>query len=72
MISTIHELRPLIPVTTPHGEGLAYLVIDYGSGGNTMILVTLDETGMTERYNIMSVKFKRNWTVGRINSIDYI
>ena len=37
----IHEFKTLIPVHTPHGEGDALLLIDYGIDVNTVWLVRL-------------------------------
>lgn len=37
----IHEFATKIPVHTPHGEGQAILVIDYGLDVNTVWLVRL-------------------------------
>jgi hypothetical protein len=37
----IHEFHTPIPVHTPHGEGEAYLLIDYGVNVNSVWLVRL-------------------------------
>lgn len=37
----IHEFRTPIPVKTPHGDGDAILIIDYGLNVNTVWLVRL-------------------------------
>jgi len=37
----IHEFKTPIPVHTPHGEGEAYLLIDYGINVNTTWVVRL-------------------------------
>ncbi len=37
----IHEFKTPIPVHTPHGEGDALLLIDYGIDVNTVWLVRL-------------------------------
>jgi hypothetical protein len=37
----IHEFRTTIPVKTPHGDGEALLLIDYGLNVNTVWVVRL-------------------------------
>jgi hypothetical protein len=37
----IHEFKTPIPVKTPHGDGEAYLLIDYGLNVNTVWVVRL-------------------------------
>lgn len=37
----IHEFKTPLPVHTPHGEGEAILIIDYGINVNTVWLVRL-------------------------------
>lgn len=45
----IHEFKPPIPVHTPHGEGVAIILIDYGLNVNTVWLVRL-KGGMVKHY----------------------
>ena len=45
----IHEFKPSIPVHTPHGEGVAIILIDYGLNVNTVWLVRL-KGGMVKHY----------------------
>lgn len=40
--STIHEFNSPIEVKTPHGDGQAILLIDYGLNVNTVWLVRLN------------------------------
>ena len=37
----IHEFKISIPVHTPHGEGQAILIIDYGIDANSVWMVRL-------------------------------
>jgi hypothetical protein len=37
----IHEFKTAIPVHTPHGEGRAILIIDYGLDTNSVWIVRL-------------------------------
>jgi len=41
-ISTIHEFNNSIDVKTPHGDGQAILLIDYGLAVNTVWVVRLN------------------------------
>ena len=45
----IHEFKPPISVHTPHGEGEAYILIDYGLNVNTVWLVRL-KGGIVKHY----------------------
>jgi len=45
----IHQFPTPIPVHTPHGEGEAILLIDYGIDVNTVWLVRL-EGGVVKHY----------------------
>ena len=45
----IHEFRTSIPVKTPHGDGEALLLIDYGINVNTVWVVKLDG-GIVKHY----------------------
>jgi len=45
----IHEFKTPIPVHTPHGEGNAILLIDYGIDVNTVWLVRL-KGGVVKHY----------------------
>lgn len=45
----IHEFKTPLPVHTPHGEGEAILLIDYGIDVNTVWLVRL-KGGVVKHY----------------------
>ena len=45
----IHEFKTTIPVKTPHGDGEALLLIDYGINVNTVWVVKLDG-GIVKHY----------------------
>lgn len=70
--TVIHELAPPIPVITIEGEGLAFAMIDYGFNEQTVFATVLDSTGMINMTIATEIKFKRNWTIGRLKTSDYI
>ena len=50
MASTIHELNNPIDVKTPHGDGQAIIMIDYGINVNTVWVVRLYGGGKVKHY----------------------
>ena len=55
----IHEFKTPLPVHTPHGEGAAILIIDYGIDVNTIWLVRL-EGGLIKHYNSDDIRVYGN------------
>jgi hypothetical protein len=64
-MSTLIQLNPPIPLTTPKGDGLAWLVIDYGVEHNLMWTVAIDETGELWTFSNHEVRAQKNITMGR-------
>lgn len=58
------QLSPPIPVETPHGEGMAIIVIDYGMQWNTIWVVVLQKTREIKHYDSNDVKLSKNFTFG--------
>ena len=55
----IHEFKTPLPVHTPHGEGEAILIIDYGIDVNTIWLVRL-EGGLIKHYKSDDIRVYGN------------
>lgn len=64
----ILQLNPPLPVTTPKGDGLAHLVIDYGAEHHLMWVVWLDASGECWTYPNPEIRACKNVTMGRITS----
>ncbi len=63
------QLNPPIPVICPKGQGLAYLVIDYGVDYDLMWVIAIDETGEFWTYPNPKVKAIKNITLGRVKEV---
>ncbi len=49
-------------VTTPHGDGQALFIIDYGPHENTVWVVALEKNGAVLHYNSNQIKLVKNDT----------
>ena len=61
----ILQLNPPIPVSTPKGDGLAWVLIDYGAEHHLMWVVAIDATGELWTYQNPEVRAVKNITMGR-------
>lgn len=62
----ITQLNPPIPLSTPKGNGTAWLVIDYGTEHNLMWTVAIDETGEIWTFQNPEVRALKNITMRRL------
>lgn len=62
---TMLQLNPSIPVITPKGSGMAFLVIDYSQEHDLMFTCAIDATGEIWTYATHLLKFQKNITLGR-------
>lgn len=62
----ILQLNPPIPLETPKGPGLAWLMIDYGAEFNLMWVVAIDKTAEIWTFENPKVRAQKNITMGRI------
>lgn len=62
----IIQLNPAIPMMTPKGEGLAWLMIDYGMEFNLLWVVAINETGEIWTLQNPLVRALKNITQGRL------
>jgi hypothetical protein len=65
----ILQLNPPIPVNTPKGSGLAWLLIDYGPEHDLMWTVAIDDTGELWTYGNPQVRAQKNITLERLQAV---
>lgn len=61
----IFEPQNRVEVTTPKGDGVIWLVTDYGHETNTIYTVIIDETGQMWQFTHKDLIVKSNITFGR-------
>lgn len=59
------QLDPPLPLSTPKGNGWAFLVIDYGQEHNLLWVVFIDATGECWTFPNWQVRMLPNSTMGR-------
>lgn len=62
----IIQLNPPIPLKTPKGDGLAWMMIDYGAEHHLMWVVAIDDTGEIWTFANPEVRAQKNITMGRL------
>ena len=62
-MTTIHEFQSTYWVDTPHGEGIAILIIDYGIHQNTIWVVANKDNGRVRHYDSNDIKLSINNTI---------
>lgn len=60
------QLNPPLPLQTPKGEGLAWLVTDYGFEHALQWTVAINDTGEIWSFANHEVRATKNITMGRI------
>ena len=63
-MTTISEIQQFLWVETPHGDGQALFLLDYGPHENTVFLVALQETGEVKHYTSEQIRICVNYTFG--------
>ena len=61
----IYEPKNRIDVTTPKGDGIIWLVTDYGHETDTIYTIIINTTGELWQYCHRDIKVKSNITFGR-------
>lgn len=61
----ILQLNPPIPIETPKGSGMAWVLIDYGPEHDLMWVVAIDSSGEIWTYANPEVRAQKNITLGR-------
>jgi len=59
------QLNPPVPVITPHGTGLAHVLIDYGAEHDLLWIVFQDKDGECWTWNNKEIRAQVNVTMGR-------
>jgi hypothetical protein len=62
---TIYEPVNRVEVSTPKGDGIIWLVTDYGHETNTIYTVIIDATGEFWQFTHQDIRAKKNITFGR-------
>lgn len=66
----IFEPQNRVDVSTPKGNGVIWLVTDYGHESNTIYTVIIDETGEMWQFTHKDLVVKNNITFGRNGYIE--
>ena len=61
----ITQLNPPIPVVTPHGKGMAHMVIVYGIE-HDLLWVVFDDDGQCWSWRNQDIREQNNITMGRV------
>jgi len=67
-MSNILQLNPPIPVITPKGEGIAWILLDYGVEHNLLWVVAIDSNCEIWTFDNTQIRAQKNITYGRINN----
>jgi hypothetical protein len=62
-MTAIHEFQSTLWVDTPHGEGIAILIIDYGIHQNTIWVVANKNDGRVRHYDSNDIQLSTNHTL---------
>jgi len=62
----ILQLKPPIPVVTPHGKAMAHVLIDYGPEYDLVWVCFQDKTGQCWSFNNKEITAQTNITFNRV------
>lgn len=62
-MGTIHEVKQVLWVNTPHGEGQVLFLMDYGIHENLIFVVALTNTGEIKHYITDQITICPNYTI---------
>jgi hypothetical protein len=65
MMIVIYEPTNRVEVTTPKGDGIIWLVTDYGHETDTIYTVIIDESGEFWQFTHRDIRAKKNITFHR-------
>lgn len=65
MTTVIYEPTNRVDVSTPKGNGVIWLVTEYGHETDTIYTVIIDETGELWQFTHKDIKVRKNITFGR-------
>jgi len=61
----LQQLNPPLPMTTPHGPGIAHFLLDYGPESHLMWVVFMDADGACWTVPNPEIRLAANWSLGR-------
>lgn len=59
----IHEIKQLMYLDTPHGEGIGLFIIDYGPQSNTIWVISNCFDGKIRHYDSNDIALTTNFTL---------
>jgi len=62
---TLLQLHPMVPMQTPLGSGLCFMVADYSEEADSLWVVADDKTGQIWWWPNSQVRFCKNISMGR-------
>jgi len=62
----IYEPTNRVEVTTPKGNGIIWLVTDYGHETDTVYTIIIDKTGELWQFTHRDIKIRKNITFRRL------
>jgi hypothetical protein len=60
---SIYEIKQLMYFDTPHGEGIALFIMDYGPQANTIWIVANCTDGKIRHYSSSDISLTTNFTL---------
>ena len=65
VVKVMLQLNPPLPMQTPKGSGLAWVLLDYGAEHDLMWVVVIDETREIWTFRNPEIRACKNITMGR-------
>ena len=65
----IYEPKNRLDVVTPNGDGVIFLVTDYGHETDTIYTIIINDTGELWQYRHKEIRVKSNITFGRYEKV---
>lgn len=62
----IYEPKNRVEVTTPKGDGIIWVITDYGHETDTIYTIILNDTGEMCQYTHRDIRVKNNITFNRV------
>lgn len=62
----VYEPHNRVDVTTPKGDGVIWMVMDYGHESDTIYTIILNDNGQMWQYTHKDIRVKNNITFNRV------
>lgn len=62
----VYEPKNRIDVSTPKGDGVIWMVMDYGHESDTIYTIILNDSGQMWQYTHRDIRVKNNITFNRV------